>query len=231
MNQLLPDDKRQEISPLALAPILTMSHSFVAAKLLSILPNWTVHGQQVAQSLVTTPFIALHVEETEPDERIFGPRAPNLFIISSDKPNSPHSTYFTLNNPSDNESLTVIPPLPFQHSLYLSVTPRIWCKFPNSETYERLAKAENYQLDPSSLERFLKAVKGAGPSIPGIRKTANGEEPPPDWDTWSGDSHREAPGALLLRRYVPFLFDLVPFEAHPISCSTSVLNQIALYRQ
>lgn len=207
-----------------------MSHSFVAAKLLSRLPKWTTYGQKVSQSLVTTPLLALHVEEEDPNKFV-GPQAPNLFIISPDKPNTPHGEYFTLNNPDDNESLTVIPPLPFQCPLYLFVTPRIWCEFPNSETYQRLARAEQYQLDSSSLGRFLKAVRDAGPSIPSIRETANGEEPPSNWDTWSGDSPRETPGILLLRRYVPFFFDLVPFEALPTNLTTNVLDEMTLYRQ
>lgn len=210
-----------------------MLHSFVAAKLLPRLPAWATYGQHVASSLVTTPFLALHIHEPEL-ETFVDQRNPNLFVISHEKPDAPSNEYFTLNHPKaevDTRTLTVMPPLPFQHPLYLSITPRIRGNFPRSETYKKLMKVEQYQLDQSSLERLLKAVKEAGPSIPGVRETSDGQEPLPAWDTWSGESPREQPGTLIFRRYVPLSFDLVPFKALPTHLDASVLEQVALYSQ
>lgn len=156
-----------------------------------------------------------------------GPKEPNLFIISSDKPDIPNCEYLTLNDPNDDRSLTVVPPLPFQHRLYLLVTPRIWCKFVDSAAFERLVEVELYQLSPLSFGRFRKAVEKAGPSIPGVRETANGEEPPPKWDTWCVCSRRESPGMLMVRKYVPLEFYLVPFKVLQENLATNVFKQIA----
>ncbi|TFK54772.1 hypothetical protein OE88DRAFT_956492 [Heliocybe sulcata] len=210
-----------------------MLHSFVAAKLLPRLPVWASYGQRVATSLVTTPFLALHLYETASDP-LAAQAFPNLFIISREKPDLPGNQYFALNQSkaeAQAEILTVVPPLPFRHPLYLSVTPRIRGDFSYSETYELLGKMGTYQLEQSSLDRLMAAIAEAGPSIPGIRETGGDDEPAPDWDTLSGESPREAPGVLEMRRYVPLSFDLVSFSELSDNFDMSVLKETALYRQ
>lgn len=128
---------------------------------------------------------------------------------------SPGSEYFILTHTkaeNNVKTLTVVPPLPFEHPVYLSVTPRIAARFPNHDTYSRLCDLEQYQLDEASLGKFKQAIKYAGPSVLGIRDTCGEEEPALGWDTWSGQSPREAPGVMFLGRYVSLYFDLVPFE-------------------
>lgn len=83
-----------------------MLHSFVAARLLPLLPNWAPHGREVAASLDTEPFLALNVYDETTELRV-----PNLFVITS----LLWSKYFLLNPSSDAVgSLTVVPPLPFK---------------------------------------------------------------------------------------------------------------------
>lgn len=106
-----------------------------------------LNGQRIEKRslrLVTTPLLALHIEEEDPNTNKFEikRRAPNLFIISSDKPNTSYS-----------ESLTVK-----YHSFRfdarytcLSLPVCIWCEFPDSETYQRLRKkAEQSRRTQSS---------------------------------------------------------------------------------
>ncbi|KAG7086305.1 hypothetical protein E1B28_002269 [Marasmius oreades] len=211
-----------------------MLHSFVAARLLPRPPAWATYAQRVAPSLATTPFLALHIQANGAETQFtIGQGRPNLFVISHEKPDN---EYLILNHPSQTNTdpartLTVVPPLPFQHPLYLSIMPRINAGFLSSQTYKRLVKVEQYQLDQPSIERLLNALKEAGHSIPGVRKTGNGGEAPPGWDSWSGDSPREQPRIFVLPRYVPLSFDLVPFKALPAPLDTSVFMQIALFRQ
>ena len=73
-----------------------------------------------------------------------------------------------------------MPPLPFKEPLYLSVSPRICVAFEDSVAYRRLSNAERYQLDGASLERSLKALKQAGPSILATRGAGGGDEPESD---------------------------------------------------
>ncbi|KDQ23520.1 hypothetical protein PLEOSDRAFT_52844 [Pleurotus ostreatus PC15] len=44
-----------------------MLHSFVVPRLLPHLPAWTPAGRKVASSIVTKPFLALHLRDTDPD--------------------------------------------------------------------------------------------------------------------------------------------------------------------
>jgi hypothetical protein len=208
-----------------------MLHSFVIAKLLPRLPAWSPFGQRVAASLVTKPFLALHLHPTPAEALIY--RNTNLFIVTREKPSSPGSEYFVLNPSSkvNGSSLTVAPPLPFKGPLYLTITPRISAAFPDTKAYERLSKAESYQLDEASVNKFRKALKEAGPSAPAPRITGGDDEPAPGWETWSGETPREAPGAVSFGRYVEFSFDLLPFESLPNDFETCVLDELPLVRQ
>ncbi|KAF8196088.1 hypothetical protein BJ912DRAFT_126603 [Pholiota molesta] len=208
-----------------------MLHSFVIAKLLPRLPAWSTHGQRVAASLVTKPFLALHLLRTPADEHVY--RKSNVFIVTREKPSSPGSEYFVVNPSSkvNGSSLTVAPPLPVKGPLYLLITPRISAAFPDTKEYERLSKAERYQMDEASVNKFLKALKEAGPSAPAPRITGGDDEPAAKWETWSGETPREAPGAVSFGRYVDFSFDLLPFKSLPNDFETSVLDELPLVRQ
>lgn len=194
-----------------------MLHSFVVAKLLPRLPACATYGQRVATSLVTRPFLALHLHPNPTEDFVY--RKENLFVVTRQKPSFLGSEYLVLNlsSKANGSALTVVPPLPFKDPLYLSITPRISATFPDTEEYERLFEAEKYQLDEASVDTFLKALNDAGPSIPVTRITGGDDEPAPEWDTWSGETPREAPGALVFGRYVEFSFELLPFEKLPIS--------------
>jgi hypothetical protein len=206
-----------------------MLHSFVVAKLLPRLPAWVPYApsQHVAASLVTKPFLALHLQ-SRPTE-VLAHRNSNLFVVTREKPSSPESQFFVLNSGSisDSEvngsSLTVTPPLPFEGPLYLSITPRILAAFPDTQEYERISKAERYQLDEASVDKFLNALKEAGPSAPMPRITGGDDEPSPEWDTWSGETPH--------RHYVQFSFDLLPFEKLPNDFESCVFDELPLLRQ
>ncbi|KAG9223395.1 hypothetical protein CCMSSC00406_0007582 [Pleurotus cornucopiae] len=207
-----------------------MLHSFVVARLLPRLPTWTPCGQKVASSIITKPFLALHLRETDPDYF----RMPNLFPISRQRPSLPWSEYFILNSTSEANvrALTVVPPLPFQDPLYLCVTPRICATFDKDEEQcSKLLNTEDYQLDETSAKIFLEALKRAGPSVPAVRTTGGNDEPGDRWDTWSGQSPRETPGILFAGRDVQFDFEVLPLKHLPRQFDTTVFDELPLIRQ
>ncbi|KAL0945789.1 hypothetical protein HGRIS_012077 [Hohenbuehelia grisea] len=206
-----------------------MIHSFVVARLLSRLPSWTPYGQRAVAALTTKPFLALHLKQEDPDFI----RAPNLFIISREKPSWPGSEYFILNRQSvaHLRSLTVVPPLPFEGPLYLSTTPNICATFPDAEEHQELLGDTTYQLDGISSSQLLAALEKAGPSIHVARNTGAADEPGPEWDTWSGYTPRESPGLVVLGHEVMLAFEVLPLENLSPSFETSILHEIPLMRQ
>ncbi|KAG5220243.1 kinase protein [Salix suchowensis] len=163
---------------------------------------------------VTKPFLALHLRDTDPNYY----RVPNLFVVTQEKPRLPWSEYFVLNSRSeaDGRTLKVVPPLPFKDPLYLSVTPRICARFDNDDERSiKLLQNIDYQLDEAGFEMFLRAWNGAGPSVPVIGTTGGDDEPGSRWDTWSGQSPKEAPGILFVDRDVQFHFEALPLQQLP----------------
>ncbi|KAL0948065.1 hypothetical protein HGRIS_010689 [Hohenbuehelia grisea] len=204
-----------------------MIHSFIVARLLPRLA-WTPYGQRAATSLLTKPFLALHLKD---ETGIL--RAPNLFVVTHEKPNWPGSEYFVLDGKTDDSlrSLTVVPPLPFKVPLYLSVTPHICATFPDVEDSSHLLNDKTYQLDDISASRFLAALKDAGPSIYAPRVTGSDEEAGPDWDTWSGYTPREVPGIIEFGHQVVLFFESLPFDSLTSSFEVSLFDEILLIRQ
>ncbi|GJJ08135.1 hypothetical protein Clacol_002343 [Clathrus columnatus] len=196
-----------------------MRHRFVAVKLLPRLPGWAKFGQKHRDII----------------------RESNLFVISSEEPTSPGSEYFVLKNKWDmntnsdpTRTLNVKPSLPFNETLYLSVTPRICAEFEDTEEYNRLVNAEKYRLDKASFQRFLEAWRNAGPSIPGICETGGEDEVDPvseltKYTTWSGYLQY---GALVSNREVQFNFDLVPFQSlSRADLRPRIYDELVLLRQ
>ncbi|KAF4572382.1 hypothetical protein EYR36_006876 [Pleurotus pulmonarius] len=207
-----------------------MLHSFVVARLLPRLPAWTPAGRKVASSIVTKPFLALHLRDTDPDFV----RVPNLFVITRERPHLPWSEYFVLNSRPNagKRTLAVVPPLPFNGPLYLSVTPRICAQFDREdEDSIKLLKNMDYQLDQTSFEMFVRACNDAGPSVPVVGTTGGDDEPGSRWDTWSGQSPKEAPGILFADRDVQFQFEALPLQQLPQRFETSVFDELPLVRQ
>lgn len=158
---------------------------------------------------------------------------PNLFVVTREKPRLAWSEYFVLNPSSEanGRALTLVPPLPYKDLLYLSVTPRICATFDKDTASAKLLENEDYQLDETSANKFLEALKNAGPSVPAIRATGGKEEPGDRWDTWSGQSPREAPGILFAGRDVQFDFEALPFKQLPPQFDTTVFDELPLIRQ
>ncbi|KAL4255999.1 hypothetical protein AB1N83_012874 [Pleurotus pulmonarius] len=207
-----------------------MLHSFVVARLLPLLPAWAPAGRKVASSIVTKPFLALHLRDTDPDFV----RVPNLFVITRERPHLPWSEYFVLNSRKDagGRTLTVVPPLPFNGPLYLSVTPRLCAQFDREDQDSiNLLQNMDYQLDHTSFEMFVRAWNDAGPSVPVVATTGGDDEPGSRWDTWSGQSPKEAPGILFADRDVQFQFEALPLRQLPQRFETSVFEELPLVRQ
>ncbi|KAJ8690077.1 hypothetical protein PTI98_012916 [Pleurotus ostreatus] len=209
-----------------------MLHSFVVPRLLPHLPAWAPAGRKVAFSIVTKPFLALHLRDTDPNFV----RVPNLFVITRERPHLPRSEYFVLNSVLEASArarpLNVVPPLPFRGPLYLSVTPRICATFDGAgDESIQLLKNVDYQLDGTSFEAFIQAWQDAGPSVAIAGTTGGDDDPGSRWDTWSGQSPRETPGILFGDREVQFRFEALPMKQLPGEFETTVFDELPLIRQ
>ncbi|KAF9475737.1 hypothetical protein BDN70DRAFT_221438 [Pholiota conissans] len=239
---------------------LPMPHSFVAAKITPRLPLCSTHGQRIATSLTqaSKPFLALHVRQNSVEDFVWG--GANLFVVAREKPGvlGVESEYFVVGgdsgelkaggneneNENENENvMKVAPPLPFEGPLYLWITPRIYAAVSNKEEYKRRITQSNadeyrYHLDEASVERFRRALRVAGPSIPVVKRTGGDDlgQPGDKWDTWSGETPREVenPIAPTSGRPVLFFFDLIPLDGLGSGCGLGgecVFDELFLLRQ
>lgn len=222
----------------------SMTHSFIAAKLWAQRSAyWTSYfGVQAAARLVTHPFIALRVRESDLREDHFSATSKNfLFIVSPHKPTGNHSTNYVVVLPTtqkEGRSVSVHPPLHVQgQTLYIHTIPRLLELPWEAEENTNIATARvagPHQLDDESFRNFRrwyqedqdKRRERVRRGLGSKRSSGGQEVVEDDWDTWSGE-----PGTEGLNDPRAYVFDYLPLKDIAVLCCPAVYQDLTVYKQ